>query len=80
VKNRGKLLEDELPSGIFQRLTSGTPVSTEGFSGINPGEQAGNITYYHQIVSRVEEVLQCSFRVKRCPIMRAWSTCCDAHK
>jgi hypothetical protein len=32
VENRRELLEDELPSGVFQRLAPGTPVSTKAFS------------------------------------------------
>jgi hypothetical protein len=29
VEYRRELLEDELPSGVFQRLAPGTPVSTK---------------------------------------------------
>jgi|SRR6266850_4211309 len=74
VENRGKLLEDELSSCIFQRLAFGTPVSGEGFSGIKLNELAENLTYYLQIVSLVEEAPQCSFRAKHCPIMRTQAT------
>lgn len=31
VENRRELLEDELTSGVFQRLARGTPVSTGEF-------------------------------------------------
>lgn len=75
VENRGKLLEDELSSCIFERLAFGTPVSYEGFSsGISLNGLAENLTYYPQIVSLVEEAPQCSFRAKHCPIMRAQAT------
>jgi hypothetical protein len=80
VENRGKLLEDELSSCIFQRLAFRAPVSDEGFSGIKLNEPAEKLTYYPQIVSLVEEALQCSFRAKHCPIMRTQATHCEVDK
>lgn len=64
-------MEDELPSGVFQRLAPGTSVSSKGFSKVSSGESVEHITCYPQIVSRLEEARQCSFQEKHCPSTRA---------
>jgi len=79
MENRRELLQDELPSGVFQWLVFGTTVSYKGFSKVHPDETAENITYYPQIMFRVEEALSCSFRAKNYHIMQARLTYYDVH-